>query len=162
MGDFNTALRSRLMSRVSEPSHAQGPNGCWEWTGYRDKHGYGRLKATNGKTILAHRASWIVHRGEIPSGKHICHSCDNPPCCNPSHLFLGTIAENKADSIKKGRHRMPPPARGEAHYRAVLTEADVQKIRVDERLNYVIAAEYGVHAAHIGQIKRRIKWAHVK
>ena len=77
---------------------------CWVWTGPRNRHGYGRIKC-QGITVLVHRLSWEIHCGEIPEGLCVCHKCDVPNCINPTHLFLGTNADNMADRDAKGRHR---------------------------------------------------------
>ena len=79
---------------------------CWEWTGSRiGQSGYGRFceHGHNGKQGYAHRAAYEMFRGPIPKGMHVCHACDNPPCCNPDHLWLGTAAENVKDAQNKGR-----------------------------------------------------------
>jgi hypothetical protein len=75
---------------------------CWNWTGGLDGNGYGRLDF-KGKRYGSHRLSYILSIGDIPGGMFVCHKCDNPLCCNPSHLFIGTLQDNNADRVKKGR-----------------------------------------------------------
>jgi hypothetical protein len=83
------------------------PSGCWEWTGSKDAHGYGRLniKSRSASSLLAHRIAYEVANGPIPAGAAVCHSCDNPPCCNPAHLWLGSQSDNLRDASAKGRMR---------------------------------------------------------
>jgi len=77
------------------------PELCWVWLGYGNR--YGQLMV-DGQMILAHRLSWEIHNGEIPDGMNVLHTCDNPPCTNPKHLFLGTHLDNMKDMAAKGRH----------------------------------------------------------
>lgn len=85
-------------------------DGCWVWKAHKNKNGYGQfgvmLEGRNGYMVnrYAHRVSWMLYRGEIPEGLCVCHSCDNPSCVNPDHLFLGTRKDNTQDMINKGRH----------------------------------------------------------
>lgn len=78
---------------------------CWPWQGNRNEDGYGRLSPRRGVIIMAHRYAYERYIGPIPENLKLLHSCDNPPCCNPAHLFIGTQADNVADMIKKGRGR---------------------------------------------------------
>ena len=81
-------------------------SGCWLWMGKRDKAGYGYVRP-NYKLTGAHRFSWELTHGPIPSGLFVCHRCDNPPCVNPEHLFTGTARDNTSDAIRKGRLAKP-------------------------------------------------------
>ncbi len=98
---------------------------CWEWTGQL-KEGYGCF-SFQGKEKLVHRVMYERHKGAIPPKHNICHSCDNPKCVNPKHLWLGTQADNILDMIKKGRDRK---AFGEKNHAAKITEDDVKNIRL--------------------------------
>lgn len=79
-----------------------GPDVCWVWKGSKLPSGYGRV-SWQGKTTYAHRVAHLLAHGAIPAGMCVCHHCDNPPCCNPSHLWLGTQQDNMADRDRKGR-----------------------------------------------------------
>lgn len=135
----------------------QGPNGdCWEWQRGRVAQGYGRLSIGKGE-VRAHRYAYEMAFGEIPDGMMVCHRCDNPPCCNPNHLFLGTAGDNVADMVAKRRHMY-----GEGHHKAKLSDDQVRAIRTDQRRQVEIADDYGVTQGLVGMIKRREVWTHLE
>ena len=131
--------------------------GCLEWTAWRGQQGYGGFGA-GGKHYVAHRLAYFLETGVDPQGYYVCHHCDNPPCCNPEHLFLGTAADNMRDKTLKGRGNT---RRGKSHYRSKLTESDIPLIRADSRVQRVIAEEYGVDQSIISEIKSGKRWSHV-
>lgn len=104
---------------------------CWIWVGARDPQGYGRFGTREEgifKSRLAHRIAWFLEYGDYPK-LHACHSCDNPSCVRPSHLFEGSDADNMRDMRNKGRGFDIPPAYGENNHNKVLTEKDVRSLR---------------------------------
>lgn len=125
---------------------------CWEWIGGRHGKGYGQF---GNPTKKAHRVSWELYRGSIPDGLHVLNSCDNPPCINPSHLFLGTNLDNVKDKMAKGRGRN---LRGEDTPWSIVTEEAVRRIREDKRSQSIIAAEFGIAQTTVSAIKRRVNW----
>lgn len=95
--EYVETLEKRFWSKVTRSE------GCWEWNGYRTPDGYGRIWK-DGKGCSATRISWEMAFGSIPDGLHVLHRCDNPPCVNPDHLFLGDRSTNMQDSVAKGRN----------------------------------------------------------
>jgi hypothetical protein len=142
-----------------ENSYIPEPNsGCWLWiASARNESGYGSF-SVNGRNELAHRVSWMIHKGPIPDGLQALHRCDNRWCVNPEHLFLGTNADNVADKESKGRGGQPV---GSRHWSAKLRDADVVKIRADKRSAYVIGPEFGLNPATVNRIRSRQTWRHV-
>jgi hypothetical protein len=127
-----------------------GPDACWPWTGCRNEDGYGQL-LWQGQPRGAHRLAWIEKHGPIPpETPHVLHRCDNPPCRNESHLWLGTNDDNNADMMAKGRHGT-----------AKLTAADVRAIRAATGMQSVIAARFGVTQANVSCIRSGKTWRHV-
>lgn len=102
------------------------PNGCHPWTASTSKDGYGRFR-WNGHIRYASNFGWELLHGPIPAGMKVCHTCDNPPCQNPKHWFLGTDSDNQRDSVEKGRHSAL--RKGDEANRLKLTDAEVAEIR---------------------------------
>ncbi len=96
----HVSVERRFIGKVSKT----GADGCWVWMANTFRNGYGGF-TLNGKHTLAHRASWVIFNGEIPTGLQVLHKCDNSLCVNPDHLFLGTAADNIYDMVSKGRQR---------------------------------------------------------
>lgn len=153
-----TPLATRLWAKIAKA----GPGDCWPWQGSPDANGYGRIGAGGkyGKSLLAHRAAYESAVGPIPPGLHVLHRCDNPPCCNPAHLWAGTDADNNADMIAKGRKRWRA-SQGTAHGCAKLTDAQVLAIRSAPGKQRDIAKEYGVSQTTVNYIKLRKLWTHL-
>ena len=156
--------------------HKANESGCWIWTSSTDQDGYGAFvgEAAGQMFRRAHRWSWAHHNNQrVPLGAHICHTCDNPRCVNPAHLFLGTKGDNNSDMITKGRGRMGQHAapaidcayqRGESHHAARLTVEIVRAIRADRArgLSYsAIASRHQISTPHAFKIVTRKLWNHV-
>lgn len=154
----------------------RGTDECWAWTASTDEDGYGVVRFTvRGKDtpFRAHRISYFIATGIDPAENLVCHKCDNPPCCNPAHLFLGTHGDNARDRTGKRRgsigsnhyfHLRPESVpRGENHGMAKLTEAQVLEIRkeADQCSRYELARRYGVNKRMIQFIIQRKSWRHI-
>lgn len=128
---------------------------CWVWTANRNSGGYGHFRMPT-RTLGAHRVAYALSNGESLPDLDVLHTCDNPPCCNPAHLWLGTDIENSIDKVNKGRS-----PKGERHGLHKLTDAQVAEIR--ERYakggcSYKsLAPEYGVTYQHIGAVIRKLR-----
>lgn len=131
---------------------------CWIMTRLLRRDGYGQVRVGK-KKVLAHRFSWEVHYGELLPSVCVLHHCDNPPCVNPAHLFLGSKVDNVRDRENKGRGG-EKLRRGERNGRAVLTTIKVGEIRMryDGRNGHALAREFGVNPTTISRIIRGVIW----
>lgn len=151
--DFD--FSSRLWPRVN----IVDSNACWEWQGSKTAAGYGLLTIKY-KNYYAHILAWeLSNNQKAPKGSHICHTCDNPSCCNPKHLFLGNAKINRQDAIEKGRD-----VRGEQHTSAKLTSGNVLEIRelAKQGISHSeIARRFKVSRGAIVDIIYRRTWTHI-
>lgn len=148
--------RKSVASRVSERTTIAGD--CLVYMGTLDKDGYGQIGVGRGCSKRVTRALWEEVRGPLPAGMLLCHTCDNPPCVNLDHLFVGTPKDNTADMLRKGRRRDDA---GERHPMHKLTYDQVEDIR--RRLSSgeflrVIAADYGICIQTVSLIHRGLAW----
>ena len=169
------ASTAPVMVRTLEGgSDVEQSSPCIEWSGGRDDCGYGRT-TLNGRKAKAHRVVWQEANGPIPQGMEVCHTCDNPPCVNLDHLWLGTHAENMADMAAKGRSRAPhgddhwlrlrPGAmRGTRNGRAKLADADITAIRarlVAGETKASLARAFGVSESAVRFVANGGTWSHI-
>jgi hypothetical protein len=131
---------------------------CWCWKSrMRRAKGYGAF-GLRGTTYSAHRIAYLLEKGTDPAGHCVCHSCDTPGCCNPSHLFVGTVADNNRDKALKGRAFSSP---GESHPNAKLTAEVVRVIRASCEPQSALAERYGTTQANVSLIQNRKAWRHI-
>lgn len=155
-GRRNVLTRELIRSIIE----VDGPSGCWNCKHINPGKGYGQIKIGH-KNWRAHRASWTAFNGDIPRGMDVLHRCDNRPCCNPDHLFLGTVLDNMQDMYAKGREKI---VRGADKGTSKLTKSDVRKIvhlsksKVTQR---EIAHRYGVHQSTVSDIVNGKLWNHL-
>ena len=177
--DLSEKNITNFYRKISPTANDQG---CLEWLGASHKDGYGRFGIA-GRLFQSTRIAFFVATGIDPLNMDVCHKCDNPPCCNPDHLFLGTRADNVKDMISKGRANFQKdPAKpasprvrpayirkdsavGARHGQCKLDDATVTMIREmyckSKTTHAQIAAEFGVVQSLIGKIIRRELWRHV-
>jgi hypothetical protein len=150
------SVEERFWGKVTKT----GEDGCWVWQGYLGKEGYGYFKVA-GKQIRVNRFSYALANLDNPlgPGDFVCHSCDNPPCVNPKHLWKGTHTDNMHDMFRKGRRRA---ATGERAGRHVLTKEQVEIIRTlyakGEKTQTELAKIYGCSQSNIGHVVRGEMW----
>lgn len=162
-GSTDDAPRKRkpIEDRFWNKVEKAGDDECWLWAGTKNSRGYGSIGLGDrlvGKD-MAHRVSYRLHYGEIPQGKWILHSCDNPSCVNPKHLRVGTPLENTADAISRARLVNPPKHDGENNCKAKMKIEDVEYVRAHPELKATfLAAQYGVNVSTIHNIVSGRTW----
>lgn len=162
-GSFRRGLDPRRFRRPSAPAgdrfwpRVQRSLGCWEWTGRRSRRGYGEFDV-NGGRVQAHRMAWALAHGPIPHGLLVCHSCDNPACVRPDHLFLGTQSDNMRDMAAKGRHAYPS---GEAHPQARVSDEQADEIRAlyecGDLSQAALGTRFGICQTQVSRIVRGVR-----
>ena len=131
-------------------------SGCIEWLAAKTSRGYGAAHF-HGRYVIAHRLSYVAHVGPIPALGVVCHSCDNPLCINPEHLWIGSQQDNMNDKVEKCRH-----SHGAKHGRAKLSEQQAREILTSADSSASIAAKFGVTAEHVQVIRNGVAWKHLR
>jgi hypothetical protein len=143
----------------------RGLDECWNWLGAHTPHGYANFSGSSirralGMTTRAHQVAFLLTRGYVDKTLHVLHSCDNPGCVNPMHLRQGSHSENMRDKVVRNRSRLNLRT-GELHWASKLDSAKVRAIRLDNRTQRAIAADYGISQTLVGDIKLRKIWKEV-
>lgn len=146
------SLKERILLRTGPKLE----NGCMEWKGTIGRHGYGVI-CFKRRILRSNRAVYEVYNGPIPENMCVCHSCDNPTCVNPEHLWLGTMKDNMIDKVRKGRAKV---GTGERHGHAKLTWVDVRNIREEYKTmsSTELAEKYNIHQTTITNICSMKRW----
>lgn len=154
---MSPTIIDRFFSKVQKHGH---PCRCWIWTAHASNKGYGVISSgvSPSRPILAHRLSYMMHFGAIPGSLFVCHSCDNPLCVNPEHLWLGTQSDNLHDMKVKGRWTPRPPMRGELHKLHKLTDDNVREIRTTITPQRELAKKFGVSQTTVWRARKHISW----
>jgi hypothetical protein len=134
--------------------------GCWEWQGGIDASGYGSFW-TGDRIERAHRMALLLGGRQLKAGQCVCHKCDNRRCVRPSHLFIGSRADNAADMRAKGRGFIPPPRFGQGHPGSKLTRSAVREIRRANGTQKEIAKRFGISQSNVCLIRQHKIWKEI-
>lgn len=137
------------------------PDTCWVWHGAIRVSGlrYGKFKDSDARSKPAHRIAFeIFNDCTLTEDQKVLHTCDNPPCCNPAHLYIGTDLDNARDREERERSN---PHKGEEHHKTTLTTQEILEIRSNPLPQREIADAYGISQQAVSKIKLRLRWQHV-
>ncbi len=155
MENLVEGVEEKFWSKVSKGDVSE----CWMWLGGKMSSQYGDFRF-KGERFYTHRLAYQLHYKKNPGSLFVCHSCDNPACCNPHHLWLGTNEENMRDKIEKGRQQI-----GSEHHHAILNEEKVKEIvellKESELTFRQIGARYGVSVEAISNIRNGNSWIRI-
>lgn len=153
--DARANLERRFLPKVDVRSEGE----CWPWIAKAvTEHGYGRMTAGRRTHLKSHRVAFALAKGAIPDGIAVMHTCDNPACCNPAHLTLGTQAENLTDMRRKRRGSKPPTHWGERHHNSKFDAKTALQIARDARPAHVVAAEHNISEMTVYRLRKGITW----
>jgi hypothetical protein len=167
MSEQYSARRSAMLEDRFWNKVSRDPVGCWRWTAVLSTSGYGLVwdgVLGGTRSVQAHRQAWRYTRGDIPDGLCVLHSCDNPACVRPSHLFIGTHSDNMRDMYAKGRHVIgaKKPTICVRERRKRLTAPQVLAILRSPESQRALALRYGIGQTTVSCIKRRQSWRHLR
>jgi hypothetical protein len=151
MDEMFDELLSRFLAKVVKCDH-----GCWLWIGAKNPQGYGKLRVGK-KTHDAHRVAYRLFKEKIPKGLYVTHSCDNPSCVNPDHLFAKTQRENSQEAVERGLL----DNKGEKHYKNKFSEEDAKAILASVEPYPKLAERYGVSKSCISSVKNGYTWKYL-
>lgn len=149
-----------LIGRFYTKIEKEDENGCWIWGASKNQYGYGQI-AFQKKPILAHRLSYIIHKGNISKSCVIRHTCDTPACVNPNHLEIGTQADNMNDMWERKRGNTTIKSRGCHHYLSKLTEEQVKSIRSSNKTVQELSDDYNIKYHAMWNIVHKRTWKHL-
>lgn len=153
-------INLELIERFHEKWDLDEEGKCWVWNASKAGKGYGQIKIPKTrKQVYAHRLSYMIYKGEITEGLDVCHTCDNPSCVRPSHLFLGTRKDNLQDMKSKDRH-----LKGSKNNQSILTDEKVRqihKMHLSGLSQMKIAKSFGVSQGTIWKILKGLRWEHI-